>query len=44
MDKTDREIGTICEVLDELVSNKKELEKPRTPIGFKQKIGKIESI
>ncbi|MCL2131714.1 MAG: ORF6N domain-containing protein [Lentimicrobiaceae bacterium] len=37
MDKTDRKLDTIFEVLDKLISHKKALEKPRTPIGFKQK-------
>ena len=34
--ETNTQIGDICEVLDELISQKKELEKPRNPIGFKQ--------
>ncbi|MCL2132621.1 MAG: ORF6N domain-containing protein [Lentimicrobiaceae bacterium] len=35
--ETKTQIGGICEVLDELIQQKKELEKPRTPIGFVQK-------
>ena len=34
--ETRTQIGGICEVLDEFVEYKKEQEKPRTPIGFKQ--------
>jgi len=34
MNKTDRKIDDISQVLDALVSHKKELEKPRNPIGF----------
>ena len=35
MNKTDRKIDDIYNVLDVLVSHKKELEKPRNPIGFR---------
>ena len=37
MDKTDRKLDDICEVLDALMSVKEEEDKPRNPIGFKQK-------
>ena len=33
--ETKEQIGSIYNVLDELISHKKELEKPRNPIGFK---------
>jgi hypothetical protein len=33
--ETKEQIGDIYEVLDELISQKRELEKPRTPIGYK---------
>jgi hypothetical protein len=35
--ETKEQIGGIYNVLDELISRKQEQEKPRTPIGFKQK-------
>ena len=35
MNKTDREINDIHTILDVLMSQKKEIEKPRNPIGFK---------
>jgi len=35
MNKTDRKIDDIYSVLDMLVSHKKEIEKPRNPIGFR---------
>jgi hypothetical protein len=36
-DKTDKKIDDIYKLLDALFSKNKELEKPRTPIGYKQK-------
>jgi hypothetical protein len=36
MEKTDGKIDDIYKVLEVLVSHKKELEKPRNPIGFRQ--------
>jgi hypothetical protein len=36
MEKTDGKIDDIYKILDALVSHKKELEKPRNPIGFRQ--------
>jgi len=36
MNKTDGEINDIHAILDVLMSHKKELEKPRNPIGFRQ--------
>jgi len=35
--KTDRKIGDICEVLEELIIEKEKPQEPRNPIGFKQK-------
>jgi len=37
INENDMKIGVICKVLGELVEKKRELEKPRTQIGFKQK-------
>jgi len=36
MNKTDKEINDIHTILNVLISHKKELEKPRNPIGFRQ--------
>jgi len=44
MNKNDKKIGSICEILEELVSQKRELEKPRTPIGFVQKTIKNQTL
>ena len=37
LDKNDMRFERIFKLLDEFLSHKKELEKPRTPIGYKQK-------
>ena len=41
--ETKTKIGDIYEILDELIEQKRDLEKPRTPIGFVQKNTKNET-